>query len=69
MAGGLPYNTFDLGAGSAGDVWRVELDRAANVFMVDSSGLSAFKNGRDFTHFGGGGLITRSPHEARRRRR
>jgi hypothetical protein len=63
MAGGLPYNTFDLGSGQHGDVWRVELDRAANVFMVDSSNLSSFKNGRDFRHVGGGGLITRSPHD------
>jgi TIR domain/Domain of unknown function (DUF1883) len=63
MAGGLPYNTFDLGSGQRGDVWRVELDRAANVFMVDSANLSAFKSGRNFTHFGGGGLITRSPHD------
>jgi TIR domain/Domain of unknown function (DUF1883) len=60
---GLPYRTFDLGSGSRGDIWRVELNRAANVFMVDSSNLSAFKSNRRFTHYGGGGLITRSPHD------
>lgn len=63
MANGLPYNRFDLGQCKRGDVWRVELSRAANVFMVDSSGFSAFKRGGDFTHYGGGGLITRRPHD------
>jgi hypothetical protein len=60
---GLPYNTFDLGTCRPGDIWRVELNRAANVFMVDSSNLAAFKGNRNFTHYGGGGLITRSPHD------
>ena len=59
---GLPYNYWDLGQCSRGDVWRVELDRAANVFLVDSSNFSAFKGNRNFTHFGGG-LIQRSPHD------
>jgi hypothetical protein len=63
MANGLPYNRFDLGSCTRGDVWRVELSRAANVFMVDSSGFSAFRSGRRFTHHGGGGLMTRSPHD------
>src|SRR5436305_7512716 len=63
MAGSLPYNYFDLGSCKRGDIWRVELSRGANVFMVDSSGLSAFKQGRNFTHYGGGGLITQSPHD------
>lgn len=63
MANGLPYTQFDLRTCKQGDVWRVELSRAANVFMVDSSGFSAFKSGRNFTHYGGGGLITRSPHD------
>ena len=31
--------------------------------MVDSSGFSTFKAGRDFTHYGGGGLITQSPQD------
>ena len=31
--------------------------------MVDSSNRSAFKGGRRFTHYGGGGLMTRSPHD------
>lgn len=63
MANGPPYNRFDLGTCKRGDVWRVELSRGANVFMVESSGFSAFKSGRRFTHYGGGGLITRSPHD------
>lgn len=63
MANGLPYQVFDLGSCQRGDVWRVELDRGANVFMVNSSNFSAFKSGRDFRHFGGGGLINRSPHD------
>ncbi len=61
MAGGLPFNQFDLGQCKKGDVWRVELSRAANVFMVDSSSFSAFKRGRDFKYYGG--LLQRSPHD------
>ncbi len=63
MASRLPFHQFDLGTCKAGDVWRVELSRGANVFMVDSSGFSAFKRGRDFSHYGGGGLMSRSPHD------
>lgn len=60
---GAPYNRFDLGHCQRGDMWRVALSRGANVFMVDSSGFAAFKSNRNFTHYGGGGLITRSPHD------
>lgn len=63
MASGPRFNHFDLGNCKRGDIWRVELSRGANVFMVDSSGFSAFKSGQRFTHYGGGGLITRSPHD------
>ena len=59
---GMPYNEFDLGQRQQGEVIRVELSAAANVFMVDSTNLSAFKRGRDFRYWGGG-LITRSPHD------
>lgn len=45
----------------AGDVIKVELGNQANVLLLDSSGFSAFKAGRRFTHFGGGGWVTRSP--------
>jgi len=62
MAGGQPFNYWDLGSCERGDVWRVELDRAANVFLVDSSNYSSFKAGRRFT-YNGGGLIQRSPHD------
>jgi hypothetical protein len=62
MAGGQPFNFWDLGSCDRGDVWRVELDKAANVFLVDSSNYSAFKAGRRFT-YNGGGLIERTPHD------
>lgn len=61
MAQGNPFRQYDLGQCKKGDVWRVELSRAANVFMVDSSNFSAFKRGRDFKYYGG--LIERSPHD------
>jgi hypothetical protein len=56
-----PFNYWDLGNRQRGDVWRVELDKAANVFLVDSSNYSAFKSNRRFTYYGG--LIQRSPHD------
>jgi len=59
---GHPFHQWDLGQCKRGDVWRVELTSAANVFMVDSSNFSKFKRGADFTHYGGG-LITRTPHD------
>ena len=39
----LPFSQFDLGNCQRGDVWRVELDRAANVFLVDSTNFNADK--------------------------
>lgn len=57
-----PFNSWDLGSCHRGDVWRVQLDKAANVFLVDSSNFSAFKAGRGFT-YNGGGLIQRTPHD------
>lgn len=62
MAGGQPFNYWDLGSCERGDIWRVELDKAANVFLVDSSNYSAFKAERRFT-YNGGGLIERTPHD------
>jgi Domain of unknown function (DUF1883)/TIR domain len=58
---GQPFNYWDLGSCQRGDVWRVDLDKAANVFLVDSSNYSAFKAGRRFTY--SGGLIKRTPHD------
>jgi uncharacterized protein DUF1883 len=63
VSGRLPFTQFDLGSCSRGDVWRVELSSGANVFLVDSSNFSAFKAGRQFTHYGRGGLMTRTPHD------
>lgn len=60
---GRPFDYVDLRQCKRGDIFRVELSHGANVFMVDNSNFSSFKNGRDFKHFGGGGLITRSPHD------
>ena len=60
---GAQFQRFDLGQCKRGDVWRVELTAAANVFLVDSSNFSAFRQGRNFRHYGGGGLMTRSPHD------
>jgi hypothetical protein len=61
VASDAPYNYFDLGQCKRGDVWRVELTRAANVFLVDPTNYSNFKNSRDFRYRGG--LIQRSPHD------
>lgn len=43
MTGDLPYNFFDLGSCERGDIWRVDLDRGANVFMVDQSNFSPLR--------------------------
>ena len=58
---GQPFNYWDLGNCQRGDIWRVELDKAANVFLVDSSNYSAFKSNRRFNYYGG--LIERTPHD------
>jgi hypothetical protein len=55
MANGFPFHHWDLGQCKRGDVWRVELSAAANVFMVDPSNFSKFKRRSDFTHYGGVG--------------
>lgn len=60
MAEGAPFNFWKISNGSRGDVWRVELDRGANVFLVDGSSFNAFKANRKFRYRGG--LISRSPH-------
>jgi hypothetical protein len=59
---GPPFNYWDLGNCQRGDVWRVELDKQANVFLVDSSNYSSFKAGRSF-NYRGGGRITKTPHD------
>jgi hypothetical protein len=58
---GQPFNYRDLGNCQRGDIWRVELDKAANVFLVDSSNYSAFKSNGRFNYYGG--LIERTPHD------
>jgi uncharacterized protein DUF1883 len=61
MAQGPNFNYFDLKQCKQGDVYRVELSSALNVLLVDSSGFSAFKAGRQYRYWGG--LLTRSPHD------
>jgi hypothetical protein len=56
-----PYNHWDLGQCDRGDVWRVELDKAANVFLVDPANYASFKARRNFRYYGG--LIERTPHD------
>lgn len=52
----------DLGQRRRGTVVRVTLQgNAANVVLVDFSGLSNFRSRRAFTHYGGGGFAKRSP--------
>lgn len=61
MASGARFDYFDLGTCQRGEVYRVELSSGLNVLLVDSSGFSAFKAGRQYRYWGG--LITRTPHD------
>lgn len=44
-----------------GDQVVVAIDTAANVLLVNDSGLAAFKRMDDFEHYGDGGYFTSSP--------
>jgi hypothetical protein len=57
----LPFHEFNLGQRHRGEAFRVHLTAAANVFMVDSANLSAFKRNANFR--AQGGLIERTPHD------
>lgn len=61
MPRGPEFQSFDLGQCKRGDVWRVTLTAAANVFLVDTANFSAFRNNRNFRYRGG--LLTSSPHD------
>jgi hypothetical protein len=61
MPRGPQFQQFDLRQCKKGDVWRVELTAAANVFLVDAANFSAFRANRRFRYVGG--LLTRSPHD------
>jgi TIR domain-containing protein/uncharacterized protein DUF1883 len=61
MAQGPRFDYFDLKQCKQGEVYRVELSSALNVLLIDSSGFSAFKAGRQYRY--AGGLITSSPHD------
>jgi hypothetical protein len=54
------FSYYDLKQRSQGDMVEVTLSgNAANVFLVDSSNFSSYKNGRRYTYHGGN--VTRSP--------
>lgn len=64
MPRGPQFQRFDLGQCKRGDVWRVvKLTAAANGFLVDSTNFRKFQQNRDFSHYGGGGLMTWTPHD------
>ena len=50
----MEYMHFDLGPQRQGSVVEVELSGTeANVQLVDSTNFQNYKNGRQFTYFGG----------------
>lgn len=56
----MKFNYYDLGNRSSGDVIEVTLSgNAANVFLVDSSNFTSYKNGRRYSYYGG--HATKSP--------
>jgi hypothetical protein len=58
----MKFQQWDLGNRKRGEIVRVTLSgSAANVLLLDSSGLSNFKAGR--SHRYAGGLVKRSPHD------
>ncbi len=56
----MKFNKYDLGQLDKGQIVEVTLSgSAANVRLMDSSNLSAYRNGRQHRYYGG--LMTRSP--------
>lgn len=55
----MQFTHYDLGQCSRGEIIEVTLTNGANVRLMDSSNLSAYKQGR--SHRFHGGLATRSP--------
>lgn len=55
----MSFLKFDLGRRNRGDIAVVTLTSGANVMLVDSSGLSNYRNGRKYSYRGG--LARQSP--------
>jgi hypothetical protein len=51
--GGTNFIYFDLKQQKRGAAVEIDVDTAANVFLVDASNFSAYKNGRRFSYYGG----------------
>lgn len=54
----MKYLHWEVNAGPD-DVIQVELDKQANVLLMDDSNYSAYRHGRRYRYFGG--LAERSP--------
>lgn len=46
---------------NAGCIVEVDCSHQCNIVLLDDSNFSNYKNGRQFTHHGGGGLFKRFP--------
>lgn len=55
----MNFIQYDLGLLDSGKTVRVNIDKQANVLLLDSSNFSNYKNGRAFKYYGG--LVKRSP--------
>lgn len=62
MANGMPFTKYDLGTVQRGATVVVTLSTGANVRLMDSMNLQAYKNRRSLRCARGSGLVTRSPH-------
>ena len=57
----IPFSEYSLGHLKRGATVIVTLNSAANVRLMDSSNLNAYRNGRDHRYYKGG-LVDHSPH-------
>jgi hypothetical protein len=55
----VDYVYYDLGYRDAGEAVIVEVDRTANVMLLDDSGLSSYRRRQRFQYVGG--RATQSP--------
>jgi uncharacterized protein DUF1883/TIR domain-containing protein len=62
VATGARFMTYDLHTLQRGSVVVVSLNTAANIHLLDSTNLRAYKNLRSYREAKGGGLVKRSPH-------
>ena len=56
----MEFLKWDLGHRNRGEVVEVELDRAANVQVMDSGNFNNYSYGRAHQYYGG--YVTRSPY-------